>query len=210
MGMGSAADSSTSETLLRRLRRDPADQDAWTEFVQRYGPRIARWARRKGLQHPDVQDVVQDVLVKLVKHMQHFAYDPAKSFRGYLRTATQNAVTDFFKEVARTVRGSGNDTVYQRLLSVESQADLQDELSGLIDVEVLEEAQRAVQLRCGAKAWQVFQALVLEQRKGTDVARDLEMELGAVYMTKRRLKKMLQEKIAELTRPDAPDGECNS
>ena len=33
----------TSLTLLGRLRRDPKDQAAWSDFIARYGPRILRW-----------------------------------------------------------------------------------------------------------------------------------------------------------------------
>jgi hypothetical protein len=36
----SASDSTTSATLLSRLRRDPQDQQAWAEFVRRYRPKI--------------------------------------------------------------------------------------------------------------------------------------------------------------------------
>ena len=55
----------TSLTLLDRLRRDPKDQAAWSEFVARYGPRILQWCRGWGLQESDAQDVTQDVLLKL-------------------------------------------------------------------------------------------------------------------------------------------------
>ena len=45
----------TSPTLLGRLRRDPKDQAAWSEFVARYGPRIRRWCHGWGLQEADAQ-----------------------------------------------------------------------------------------------------------------------------------------------------------
>ena len=77
---GSSA-SSTSATLLERLRQDAADQDAWAHFVRRYGPQIYRWCRRWGLQEADAQDVTQTVLAKLSQKLRTFSYDPARSFR---------------------------------------------------------------------------------------------------------------------------------
>ena len=75
--MAGDSESRTSSTLLGRLRRDPTDQDAWGEFVNRYGPQIYGWCRKRGLQDADAQDVAQTVLVKLAVKMRDFAYDPA-------------------------------------------------------------------------------------------------------------------------------------
>ena len=45
--------SRTSVTLLGRLRSDPQDQVAWSDFVGRYGPKILQWCRGWGLQEFD-------------------------------------------------------------------------------------------------------------------------------------------------------------
>ena len=52
-----ATESTTSTSLLIRLRQAPADQAAWAEFVRRYGSRIPDWGRRWGLQEADAHDV---------------------------------------------------------------------------------------------------------------------------------------------------------
>src|SRR4051794_25181714 len=67
-------DPATSASLLIRLQQAPADQDAWLEFLRRYGPRIHNWCRRWGLQEADAQDVTQNVLLKLTRAMQAFRY----------------------------------------------------------------------------------------------------------------------------------------
>src|SRR5262245_30445388 len=71
----------TSTTLLRRLQHEPADQEAWAEFVRRYGPQVYRWCRRWRLQEADAEDVTQAVLVRLSARMRTFSYDPVRSFR---------------------------------------------------------------------------------------------------------------------------------
>ena len=89
--MNSAADCATSASLLLRLRNAPRDQAAWREFVRRYGSLIYGWCRSWSLQEADAQDVTQIVLLKLADKMQAFRYDPALSFRGWLRTVAHHA-----------------------------------------------------------------------------------------------------------------------
>jgi RNA polymerase sigma-70 factor (ECF subfamily) len=50
----------TSPTLLERVRSAPADQQAWDEFVERYGRKIYAWCRQWGLQETDAEDVTQE------------------------------------------------------------------------------------------------------------------------------------------------------
>ena len=80
---------STPASLLERLRR-PEPGQAWEQFVRMYTPLLCQWARRLGLQDHDVADLVQDVMVRLHQKLPEFVYDPAKSFRAWLRTVLIN------------------------------------------------------------------------------------------------------------------------
>ena len=92
---------STKASLLIRLRNTPSDQAAWGEFVDRYGPQIYAWCRHWRLQEADAQDVAQTVLLRLARTMPEFVYDSARSFRGWLRTLTQNAWSDLVRDQQR-------------------------------------------------------------------------------------------------------------
>ena len=76
-----ANSSSTSETLLERLRQR-SDQQAWQRFVELYTPLLFHWAYRVGRQEADAADLVQDVLALLVRKLPQFSYDSRSSFRG--------------------------------------------------------------------------------------------------------------------------------
>jgi RNA polymerase sigma-70 factor (ECF subfamily) len=78
-------DDRTPVSPLDRLRQ-PGEADAWTRFVHLYTPLLFQWASRAGLREHDAADLVQDVLTLLVQKLPEFTYDPAKSFRGWLRT----------------------------------------------------------------------------------------------------------------------------
>ena len=81
----------TRVTLLARLRQDPTDQTAWDVFVERYGRHIYRWCRQWRLQDADAEDVTQNILMRLTQKMRAFAYDPSRSFRGWLKTVAHHA-----------------------------------------------------------------------------------------------------------------------
>ena len=90
-GPEGALDTQTSATLLGRLRQVPPDQAAWAQFADRYGRKIYGWCRLWNLQEADAEDLTQDVLLKLAEKMQTFVYDPAKSFRAWLKTLARHA-----------------------------------------------------------------------------------------------------------------------
>ena len=73
----------TRLTLLGRLR-NPADRDAWAEFVALYGRCILLWGRRDfGLQESDAENLRQEVLIRVWKGVA--GYDPARGrFRDWL------------------------------------------------------------------------------------------------------------------------------
>src|SRR5262245_37037791 len=122
--MDSASEPGTSPTLLGRLGRAHADQSAWAEFIERYGSQIYGWCRQWGLQDADAQDVTQMVLARLADKMRAFAYDPTRSFRGWLRTLAQNAWSDFIDSRRRGGLGSGDTNILDRLHSIEARDDL--------------------------------------------------------------------------------------
>ena len=127
----------TSLTLLGRLRRDPKDQAAWSEFVARYGPRILHWCRGWGLQESDAQDVTQDVLLKLNGLMARFVYDSSGSFRGWLKTLAHHAWRDLAAERRRSRLGVGDRSVSELLGGLQAGDDLVEQLDAEFRREVI-------------------------------------------------------------------------
>jgi hypothetical protein len=56
----------TSLTVLDSLRR-PNQPDAWNRFARLSAPLLLEWATAKGFQNADAEDLVQTVLIKLIR-----------------------------------------------------------------------------------------------------------------------------------------------
>lgn len=192
----------TSRTLLARVRHAD-DRLAWQEFVDRYAPRIFHWCRRYQLQESDAADVTQEVLVKLVRAMQSFQYDPRRgSFRGWLKTVTANAVRDLLNSWKKAGRGSGDTAIGRVLASVEDERAidaLRDEIEACHRLELVAEAERFVQQRVQPHTWLAYRGTAVEQRKAAEVARELGMPVAEVYVAKSRVLKMLRAAVRQLS-----------
>jgi RNA polymerase sigma-70 factor (ECF subfamily) len=196
--MDSFSDSHTSPTLLGRLRQEPADQEAWAQFVERYGRRIYAWCRQGKLQEADAEDVTQMVLVRLAERMRSFTYDPSKSFRGWLRTLTRHAWSDFVNARQRGGRGSGDSDTVVALQTLPARDDLVARLEEQFDREVLEEATARVRLRIEPATWEAFQLLAVEGLSGAEAARRLNRTVAAVFKAKTRVQAMLRDEVERL------------
>ncbi|WP_406700745.1 sigma-70 family RNA polymerase sigma factor [Singulisphaera sp. Ch08] len=190
---------STNLLLLERLRNSPRDEAAWNELVRGYAPAIRRWCRAWRLQDADVDDVTQTVLLKLSRLMATFRYDPARSFRGYLKTLTNYAVRDALKVLSQRGRDAGDPALLDWLAVVDTRTDLARCLEHELRRDLFREAAARVSQRVDLKTWNVFHLLVHERLAGQDVADRTGMSLAAVYMAKSRVLKMMREEVRNLS-----------
>lgn len=199
--MRDAPDVRTSATLLGRLRQHPTDEQAWGEFVDRYGAKIHGWCRRWNLQDADAKDVTQAVLATLCVKMRTFSYDPNLSFRGWLRTLTHHTWSSLVTRRKSALLASGRDADTSWLESLEARDDLVERLNEQFDLELLEEATVRVRLRVEPHTWEAFRLTAIEGLSGAEVAERLEMRVATVFKAKSKVQKMLHEEIARLEGP---------
>jgi RNA polymerase sigma-70 factor (ECF subfamily) len=188
----------TRVTLLSQLRTDPTDQIGWETFVERYGRHIYRWCRQWKLQDADAEDVTQNILIKLSQKLRDFAYDPTRSFRGWLKTVAHHAWRDF-EDSRRTARlATGDRSADELLLAVEAREDLLSRLDQAFDLELLEAAKMRVRLRVAPHTWEAFQLAALDGLPVAEVAAKVNLQVAMVYVAKSKVQKMLQEEIGKL------------
>lgn len=192
-------DSHTSATLLGRLRQVPPDQAAWARFADRYGRKIYGWCRQWKLQEADAEDVTQGVLLKLAEKMRGFEYDPARSFRAWLKTVTRHAWLD---ACGPRPAAAGGSQAVERLQTVEAREDLVRRLDEEFDRELLDEASARVRERVAPKTWEAFERTALRGESGAEAGAALGMKVATVFVARSKVQKMLQEELQKLNAAD--------
>jgi RNA polymerase sigma-70 factor (ECF subfamily) len=194
----------TRVTLLGRLRSAPTDPAAWSEFVQWYGRHIYAWCRAWGVQEADAQDITQEVFLKLSRRLRDFQYDPARSFRAWLKTVTHHAWQDYLDQQRRPGRGRGGDAALERLSAVAAKDDLTRRLADAADQELLKEAAARVRLRVEPRTWAAFHLLAVEGRSGAEAAGALGMKVATVFVARSKVQRMLREELGRLDVAEPP------
>jgi RNA polymerase sigma-70 factor (ECF subfamily) len=196
--MAESTSRSTRVSILMALCSDPSDQAAWSAFVDRYGPQIHAWCLRWKLQEADAQDVTQMVLVKLVRQLPNFTYDPSRSFRGWLRTLTAHSWSDFLGDQVRGVRGSADTVVAEMLSTVQARVDLVRHLEETYDQELLDLAKAEVIQRVEPHTWQAFHMTAIEGIAADVAASRLGIRVATVYRARHVVQTMLRKTLAAL------------
>lgn len=96
----------TRPSLMRRLT-DANDVEAWNEFLRTYGPLVRYGALRAGIRDPDVDDVVQEVLLAVRRKLVDEGYDPKRwKVTAWLRTVSRNQAVTWVRKNRRYRRGA--------------------------------------------------------------------------------------------------------
>lgn len=193
--------STTRLSLLLRVR-DLGDADAWRDFLECYAPRIFAWCRRFGLQDADAADATQTVLTKLVSALRTFTYDAQRGgFRAWLKTVTRHAATDLVTHLRERGTGRSSMLLLEQLSDDDPAEQLHQELEHAYRDELLRRASLVVQLRVKAETWEAWQ-LSNGSMTAPEIARQLAMPIGNVYVARSRVLKMLRDEIARLEADD--------
>ena len=189
----------TRHTLIVKLR-DPADAGAWREFVAIYEPLVYRLARRKGLQDADARDLCQEVFRTVSQAIDRWDIDPARgSFRGWLSRIARNLLVNFLTRRPYRLRGSGSTSVQELL---EAQPANDPSATALFEVEyrrrLFRWAAGEVKNEFTATTWNAFWQTAVEGRTPADVAAELGLSVGAVYIARSRVLARLRKRIGEL------------
>jgi RNA polymerase sigma-70 factor, ECF subfamily len=177
----------TRQSLL--IRAQTGEANAWTDLTDLYRPLILGWLSRQGVPAADLEDLSQEVLLNVVEQLPAFEHSGRLgAFRSWLRTIACRRTTDYWRAVVASTPasgGSGATAALQEIAAPDSdlnrQWDVEHDryvLGRLLDL-VGEEFQPAT--------LKAFRRLALDGARGEEVAAELGMSVGAVYVAKSRV-----------------------
>lgn len=189
----------TSISLIERVRGE-TDSPAWQRFVEIYRPLLMRWTHRFDVQNNDAEDLVQDVMLVVMRELPQFQHNERTgAFRNWLRTILVNRLRDFWRGRQYRPVATGQ-TDFQRQLNELAQEH--SEVSRIWNREhdefVMKKLMETVQSQFEPQTWLAFRRQVIDGLRADAVAEELGMKPGAVYMAKSRVLSALRHESAGL------------
>ncbi|MEO1527797.1 MAG: sigma-70 family RNA polymerase sigma factor [Planctomycetota bacterium] len=195
--MGAPQDDSTRPSLLIRIK-DSSNAKAWQEFFDLYSPLIYSYARQRGLEHDDAEDIRSSVYETVVTKIVEFDYTDGKTgFRAWLRTVVHRRVVDFYRK-KRPESAESSD-----LRNLEDPQRSADEIwDRNWRLHHLKHCVAEVGRRVNPASFQAFQLLTEKELSVAEVCEQLKMTPGQVHKIKSR--------FLELVRQEMQQFECDS
>jgi RNA polymerase sigma-70 factor (ECF subfamily) len=188
----------TSASLLDRLAGSPTEAD-WRRLHDLYRPLLEGWVLRAGVSRADADDLIQDVLLAVVRQVGTFEHRGGGGFRGWLRTVLARRITDFQRRRAGRPVAPGGSDLANRL---EELASPESELSRIWDLEhdthVARRALRIVQADFAPATWQAFRRQVIDGLPAAQAAAECGITLNAALLAKSRVLRRLRREVAGL------------
>jgi len=192
----------TRASLLVQIR-DGANQGAWQEFVSLYGPVVYGFARKRGLQDADAADLMQDVMRSISAAIGRLDYDRSQgTFRGWLFTITRNKVFNFLS--ARKIRpqASGDSSTNRILDSTPDANDGSDTWEVEYQRRLASLAMDRVKSEFQENTWKAFWLTAVDNTPVAEVARQIGMSAGAIYVAKSRVLARLKDEVEAMRRKE--------
>jgi RNA polymerase sigma-70 factor (ECF subfamily) len=180
----------TRQSLL--LRAQAGDPGAWKDLVELYRPLVVGWLHYQAVPADEVDDLVQDILLAVVQSLPSFSHSGRHgAFRAWLRTIARNHACDFWKARRTRAHHGGAEEALRQLEDPDSRLNrLWDEEH---DRYVLRCLLDLMELEFEANTVRAFRRVALEGAASAEVARELGLSVGAVYVARSRVLRRLRE-----------------
>ena len=176
----------TRHSLIVRLK-DSRNDLAWTEFVCAYEPFLTRLVRKQGTPERHVADVTQQLLIAIAKSVDGWKPDgKTASFRRWLGCVARNVVIKFMVRERKHVTGEGGSD-FLKALTETVDPSIDAELQRQYEQELILWAAERVRSEFRESSWRAFWETEIAGRSIADVAKELGVSSGSVYMSRSRI-----------------------
>lgn len=182
----------TSLTLIQRMKDE--ETGSWDDFVFLYGKLIRGFCSRR-LPESDVEDIVQCIFIRILRGIQKFTYDHRKaSFGGWVGKITRNEILRHYVFLERE-RNVHTDCEMGDVVAGTTRGDWDDAFTGWL----LETALERVREEVSENQWRLFLASWKSELPLNKQARELNVDVNALYKARHYVSAKLREIIRNLT-----------
>ncbi len=193
----------TNAHMIFRLA-NTEDQQAWDEFINIYTPLLNQTARRLGLSSHDASDAVQEVLVHLISVISKWRPDgQSASFRRWIaKVARHRMIRMLQRKDALRFKGMAEQdrSFFLAQLAAPDQSKVTFDLA--FRKQVFRFVADRIQGEFKVKTWQAFWLTYVQQQPIAEVAGQLSLSVGAVYIARSRVMNRLREMVERLMDDD--------
>jgi RNA polymerase sigma-70 factor (ECF subfamily) len=177
----------TRQSLL--LRAQTGATDAWKDLLDLYRPLILGWLNRQGVPARDLEDLSQEVLLSVVKHLPGFHHSGQRgAFRTWLRTIVCRRTADYWRAIDADTQAQGGSSATAALHQIaDPDSELNQQWDEQHDRYVLDCLLDLVQEEFEPLTLEAFRRLALDGVSGAEAAQELGLSVAAVYVAKSRV-----------------------
>jgi len=188
----------TSQTMLAAAR-DGAES-GWRRLDALYRPFIYGWLRSKSVPHHDADDVTQAVMLVIADKITAFEHSGnTGAFRAWIRNIVAFETKRHWRGNGARARAANGADQLERLLQVEDpDSDLTTQWNLEHDHFVLNRLLLQVETEFEANTMTAFRRTTLEALPVQQVAQELGITEGAVYIARSRVLSKLRQEATDL------------
>lgn len=196
----------TRRSLLNRIR-DPADSASWSDFAHTYERLVYRVAQQAGLNHHECEEVVQETIISVSRHIAEFEYRPNEcSFKTWLLNITRWRIIDQVRK-----RNTNKSCIpFPKEELAPTHPDLIDQIADpnstrldeLWETEwrehLLKQALEIVKTKVSADQFQIFHLLQVRGWSVSQIQKQLGVSATKIYLAKHRIGRIVQSEVKRL------------
>jgi len=193
----------TRATLLERLK-DWRDAASWQQFFDTYWKLIYGVAIKSGLNEVEAQEVVQETMISVAKHIPTFNYDSALgSFKAWLLNMTRWRINDQFRKrrfgAAPPLSGDAPpDTQWMDKVVDPASVHLDKLWDSEWEKNLLATALTRVKRNLEPEKYQIFDFYVNKDWPPEKVAKTFSISVNQVYLAKHRITELIKQEVERL------------
>ena len=191
----------TRASLIKRCQNQ-SDEASWQEFYDCYSPVVRRYIQFLGVPANDVEDVVQEIFVRLWVSLGKMSYDRSRGrFRTWLRRVAHNMVVDHFRKRKNVREHSTKAEILQQVEARSHQTQFDLECAW----RAFEFAAQQIRSRCKQTTWDCYEQHGLHRRPAKLVAQELGVDEQIVFVNSSRVSARISRMCSHLKEELADD-----